>query len=408
MARGSIRSRKNKDGSTSWMWRVPIAYKPDGNPIQRNGTAATKKEAEDAVRAALTEASSGQAVRSSKQTVKEWLDTWLAGTVAHRVAPSTHASYADVARRLLLPDLGAIPLQKLTPARIVEHYADLLADGSRADGKPGGLSERSVAYAHRVLAMACTAAVHHGVLAKNPCERVSVPRKRGEIAEKPVWTPAQVIAFLGAAAGDTYGAIWTVALHTGLRREELLGLRWADVDLDRAELRIRQVAVLIGTHLSAQGPKSGHGTRAIALNAATVQALREQRVLIKERRLRAGRLWRENDLVFPSEVGTPIGPRNLSRRLQQLSDKAGVPRLGLHGLRRTHATLLQYTTAHPRTVSDRMGHSRVDFTMQHYQMPQADLQRAAAEQFGALLDAARAQGTQETASVPESVPESAP
>jgi len=327
-------------------------------------------------------------VLDSDVTVREYMPRWLDEIARHRIRASTYASYEQLVRSHIVPCLGAMRLQKLERRHIQAFYASKLAENGRADGKPGGLSRRMVRFIHAVFKMACTEAVSAGLLAHNPMDGVKPPRDERPPIE--YWNADEAATFLAAAEGDIYGAIWHVALHTGLRVGELSGLRWEDVNLDSAddggqphpELRVRQI---LGKRKVIGDPKSGAGKRAVALDAETAHALTAHRRRQTERRELAGVVAPAHDLVFPSTVDTLMSARNLARHFSLLVATAGVKPISPHGMRHTHATLLMLAGVNPKIVSERLGHSDIAFTLRTYSHVLPQMQNDAAQAFAATM-----------------------
>jgi integrase len=199
------------------------------------------------------------------------------------------------------------------------------------------------------------------------------------------WDVDDVQRFLDVACEDHLCVLWVLALHTGLRRGELLGLRWGDVDLDRAVLQVRRSLVQSGGVMGFQEPKTSSGRRTIALDAPCVVGLREHRARQAEQRLRMGPLWQDHDQVFATELGTPLQPSNVDRRFRALLTKAGVPRIPFHGLRHTHATLLMKHGVHPKVASERLGHANITLTLSTYSHVLPQMQEEAAAIFAAAV-----------------------
>jgi len=218
-------------------------------------------------------------------------------------------------------------------------------------------------------------------------DAVAPPKDRRRVVES--WDVADVQRFLHAAAGDRrYGPVWLVALHTGMRRGELLGLRWQDVDLDTGVLHVRQALSVVSTDdgpkVTFGEPKTHSGRRTIALDTTCVAVLREHRARQIERRLALGPQWREGDLVFTNEVGGPVDPMNLYHRFVALA-KAGVSRIPLHGLRHTHATLLMKHGVNPKVVAERLGHADITLTLSTYSHVLPQMQQQATDVFAEAI-----------------------
>lgn len=383
MARGTITKVETEDG-IRWRVRVDMADPETGRRLRPQRTYKTRRDAEAGLAQWIAEIERGAAVLPSGKTVGDYLTYWLDAVARHRVRPTTFASYDQIIRHRIVPSLGTVPLQKLTPAQVQALYGRLLQSG-RSDGRvSGGLSPRSVKYTHTVLRMALKDAVRLGLASRNICDAATPPK-----APRPpvkYWGDvADVRRFLEVARADRDGALWVLALHTGMRRGELLGLRWGDVDLDRAVLHVRQNLTQSGGVIAFQEPKTSSGRRTVALDDVCVAALREHRARQMERRLKVGALWQNLDLVFTTEVGTELQPSNVNRRFVALMAKAGVPRIPFHGMRHTHATLLMKNGIHPKVVAERLGHANIGITLATYSHVLPQMQEQAAATFAAAM-----------------------
>ncbi len=365
-----------------WSFAVDLPRGADGRRRQRlKGGFRTKVEAEKALAALIVEADRGMVVDPTRITVAEYLRDWLADT-----APSIRRTTADLYRATvenwIVPHIGGLPLQAVTPQHLQALYRLLLESG-RADGT-GGLSPRSVRLAHQVLHSSFERAVDWRVLPRNPAAaRLDLPQmKRAALV---TWTPEQARAFLTATSRDRLHPLWTVMLSTGLRRGEVLGLRWEDVDLDAARLSVRQsVVVSKGVVLLAE-PKTAAGRRSVVLYSQTVEALRRHRRAQAAERLLIGPGWAESNLVFTTTVGTVIHPRNLARDFHLACARAGVPSVRLHDLRHTAATLALTAGAHPKQVQEMLGHARVAITLDVYSHVTPQMHEETAEKIGRQL-----------------------
>ncbi|MGD0121711.1 MAG: site-specific integrase [Candidatus Limnocylindrales bacterium] len=201
------------------------------------------------------------------------------------------------------------------------------------------------------------------------------------------WTGRQVAGFLDFVGSDRLFCLWRVAFFTGMRRGELLGLRWRDVDLDGAALSIQQTYIRGAEGLGYGAPKTAKGRRRITLDAETVGILRAQKRAQATLRIRAGSIWKDNDLVFAREDGSPIDPDVVSTQFYRLTARAGLPRIRLHDIRHTHATLLLMAGVHPKVVSERLGHSSILITLDTYSHVLPGLQEDAVDRFAAVVGA---------------------
>jgi len=262
-------------------------------------------------------------------------------------------------------------------------YADLLERG-RSRGE-GGLSPRSVRYAHTVLRKALAAAAKRHRVVINVADLAEPPKPPKPPVK--VWTVEQVRGFLEHAKSDRLHADYRLSAMTGMRRGEVLGLAWNQVDLETGTLNVRQALVLVDHVPTVSLPKTERGARPIALDADTVAALRAHRKQQAAEQLRAGEAWANVlGLVFTDELGAPVKPDAFSKRFGTIAKLAKLPRLPLKVVRHSHATLAMAAGVHPRTVSDRLGHASVAFTLTTYTAAVPQLQRDAADTLAALVN----------------------
>lgn len=246
-----------------------------------------------------------------------------------------------------------------------------------------GLSPRTVADLRACLRRALNHAVRGNILARNPVVGTEPPRvTRPEIVPM---TPEQAQAILDAVQGHRWAAIYMLALYTGMRCGELLGLRWQDVDAESRSLRVTQHLQRVLGHLSIAEPKMPQSRRTIPLADEVVLALREHRRRQLEDRLRAGDLGQDTGLVFTTQVGTPIDPRHLLRHWYGVRCAVGLPKARFHDLRHGAATLLLAQNVHPKLAQELLGHSRVSITLDLYSHTIPAQQREAIEKLAAII-----------------------
>lgn len=366
---GSI--SKRKDGR--YMARYTVQT-PDG-PKQKTITG-KKSESRDDVAAKLTKAMAdrdgGYVFDAGNITVSEYLERWLSDSVRDTVRQRTYEGYEHIVERHISPTLGRVKLSKLTPAHVRGLYRDKL---------DAGLSNRTVRYVHTTLNKALSQAVADGMIPRNVCAAVKAPQP----AKKEIQPLSrdQVRTFLEAVSDDRLEALYTVAVTAGLREGEILALRWDDVDLDGDKLQVRRTASEARSGRVYEAPKSGTG-RSIRLTQKAAQSLRDHRKRQLEERMERGELWEDHGLVFPSEVGTPMGARNLQRAFKIRLKRAGLPEVRFHDLRHTCATLLLRQGVNPKFVQELLGHRDIALTLNVYSHVLPDMGDAAA---GAMDDA---------------------
>jgi integrase len=336
----------------------------------------TKRAAESWLADRLRDAQAGQLNEPSREPCALFLESWL-DAARVTVRESTWHGYDWRIRKLVIPRIGAVELRAIDAGTLNALYGSLLAHGNR---KGGPLSARSVSHVHKVLHRAFRDAVRWGKLRTNPAEYADPPQPRRR--ELQVWTAEQVRAFLEGVEDDRLRACWHLALASGLRRGELAALRWSD--LDGATLTVARSRVVVGYDVVEREPKSGR-TRAVALDPATVEALRSHRVRQLEERLAWGGAWTDSGYVFTREDGTPMHPMSLSEAFERAVGRTELPRLSLHGCRHTHATLGLAAGVSPRIMQERLGHSSVAITLDLYTHPGGDQHADAAASIGALI-----------------------
>src|SRR5215211_947891 len=304
-------------------WSALVDLPPDpvmGKRRRKRITAPTKREVETQVAELIHKAETGFTA-AGKLTVREFFDHWLE-SAEPTLRPATARRYRDVARLHIVGVVGNLRLAKLTPGDVQRLYADRLA---------AELSPTSVHHIHAILHRALDQAVRWGLLLRNVTDAVDPPRRSSP--EMQTWDTRQVAAVLTAAVDDDLEALWRLALLTGMRRGELLGLRWADVDLDAGALAVRRTLSRGSTsRLEVGEPKTGAGRRRVSLPTSAVESLRRHRKRQLEQRLAAGPAYIDHDLVFAKEDGGIIHPNTLARRFGELIARAGVQTIRFHDL----------------------------------------------------------------------------
>jgi integrase len=313
----------------------------------------------DSVRQQLLKAQGNQAqglpVTDARAFVRDYLSRWLEAAVKPSVRPRSFAA-AQLNVNRLLPRLGGLRLSALSATEIQAAYGALL---------DRGLSRRSVEQAHSVLHRALKQAVGWGLLVRNPTDSVTVPRP--DRREMRTLTEEQVQALFAKTVRDRWHALWVVLVTAGLRLGEATGLRWDDVKLDAGTLSVqRSLQWQKGAGLVFVEPKTKRSRRTVHLAPGAVAALREHRRLQAAERLAFDGEWGHPTLVFPNAVGRPVDPARITDQLGRSLKAAEVPRVRVHDLRHTCATLLLQRNVHPKLVQEMLGHSTIAITLDLY------------------------------------------
>jgi len=314
----------------------------------------------DEVRGKLTEAMAnrdkGLVFNDENLIVSEYLDRWLSDSVRGTVRESTYSRDKYLVTNHIKPTLGQLRLKTLNALHLQGLYRERL---------DSGLSGSTVQKVHHVLHKAFAQAVRWDLIPRNPADSVKAPTPTPK--EMNPLSASEARRLLEAAQGDRLEALYVAAIHTGMRRGELLGLKWKDVDLEGTTIRVRRTLTREGTGYALGEPKTKKSRRTVKLTQRTVEALRSHRKRQLEEKLRVGSLYQDQGLVFASEGGGFINPSNLRQRsFIPLLERADLPQITFHDLRHTCASLLFQRNVHPKFVQDLLGHASVAITLDTY------------------------------------------
>lgn len=385
-----------------YRWILPVPVDPEapenGTRKASRGGYLTVKEADAGLRAALIERDSARRIASrSGVTISAYAEQWVSGL---RLEASTIHGYRKIIRNHVVPQLGDLPLTKLTAGRLAQHYRELEQRGRRDNKQPGaGLSANTVRKVHVLIGAMLDAAVDDGLTSTNVAKKrrtVSAPTGKEVRAATPeiqTWTSAQLNLFLAwdrDELNDDLYPLWHTIAHTGMRRSEVLALRWSDIDLAGSRLSLRRAADPTRRDV-VKTPKTGKA-RVIDIDPRTVAVLRSWKSI---RGSIALQLARPDAYVFGDDNGRLRKPDDVGRRweyrvrtAQEALGSDTLPRLTLHGLRHTHATLMLQLGVHPKVVQERLGHSNISTTMNIYSHVTPTMQRDAVDRLAALLGGA--------------------
>ena len=368
--RGCITKRKS-----SWAFVIDIGKDPKSGKRKQKWKSgfATKKEAEIALANVLAELGrTGEYTEPSNEFFGDFLLMWLEHR-KNQVRPGTFKTAKWLIHNYIIPNIGAISISKLAPIHLQSLYDELRKK----------LSTQSIVHCHRTIKMALEDACTWGKIPKNVANLVKPPKI---VAEKfRVWDEGQLRTFLEIARSHRLYIAFLLAASTGMRQGEILGLRWKDIDFEKATLSVSQALARDHKGFMLGEPKTSSSRRTIALPLNVIRALKQHRKLQLAEKLAAER-YEDHGLVVQTLVGTPVSPRNFARVWYSLLKRAGVPKIRFHDLRHTHATLMLKQGTHPKIVSERLGHSSIQVTLDTYSHLLPNMQAAAAESFGKLLE----------------------
>lgn len=369
----------------SWSFRVDMGSDADGNRRQKRVTVrGTKEDARREYNRIHRELDTGEFVEPSKLTVAQYLEKWLTDYAKHNVTAKTLEGYSDFIRLHLVPAIGLLPLPKLQPLHIQAYYSKALESGRR-DGK-GGLSGRTVLHHHRVLKEALRQAVKWQLLARNPADAVEPPRAAKR--EMQVLGEADTGRLIDVARGTRLYIPILLAVTTGMRRGEILALRWEDLDLPAGTLAVRQAMERTRAGIAFKQPKTAKSSRVIALPDLLVSELIRHKGQQAEQRLLLGPGYQDYRLVVAQPDGTPMSPHALSMEFTALLRRSGLPKVRFHDTRHGHASQLGRLGVPVKVISERLGHSTVAITLDLYSHVLPGMQEDAARKIDGALRAA--------------------
>src|SRR6266702_11118 len=316
----------------------------------------TRKEVQEQLKVALHEQQQGKLAVGPKQTVEQFFNSWLEEVHKPAIRISTYTKYRNLLSKHILPSIGRVQLNKLTLQQLQALYSRKLQEG---------LAPSTVHAIHELIHRGLDQAVVWKIVTENVSDNASLPRVPKQ--ERPTLTKEQAQKLLDTAKGHPLETLLTVALATGMRRGEMLGLRWQDINFETMSLQVRRTVGFGKNHKYVENePKTSSGRRRILLPQFAVDALKQHRVHQLERRQQVGEAWIDRDLVFCNMVGDYFTLSSLAYMFQVLLKKAGLPHMRFHDLRHSAATILLTMGVHPKVVQELLGHSQISMTMDTY------------------------------------------
>jgi integrase len=366
-----------KRNENTWLVRIFLGRDAGGKRKYFNQTIhGTKKEAQKFLTAKTREKDLGIFVEPAAMSLNEYLDKWFEETAKPRLRESTYNQYVWIAKSYIRKQLGLMQLADIQAYQVQKCYGEL---------KKQGLSPRTIRYTHNVLSSAMKQAVKWKTIIQNPCELCDLPRQ--EKKEMLCLSPVETQKFLTVAKESKWFALFLTVIETGMRPEEYLGLQWKDIDFEHRNLSVRRAAIeKKGGGFYFTEPKTKKSRRKIPISNSVLIALKSHRRNQLEERMKIASEYNNNDLVFASELGTPLQRKNFTgRHFKPLLKKAELPNIRLYDLRHTTATLLLSAGENPKVVSERLGHASIVLTLDTYSHVLPTMQEAATEKLEKMM-----------------------
>ena len=366
---GSI--RKRKDGR--WEGRYTAGHDPvTGKAIYKNVLGKTQAEVKAKLKSAI-EKSGVQSLRTERYTVGQWLDTWMENYAKLQVRASSYKTYQGFIENHIKPALGGILLDKLTAMDLQKLYKHLLENGRvecpEARNKPKGLSIKTVRNINQMISSALNCAVEQRLIPSNPTKGCVLPKL--ERKEMKILPPESLGTFFEEARRSGVFELYYIDLATGLRRGELLGLKWSDIDLAKGIIHVRRQVLRQNGKIIEDPLKTKNSYRNIAIGTDAIEALRG--------------IEQKDEYVFPSPYGGPMSPDSVLHMLQRVLKRTGLERIRFHDLRHTFSVMALQNGMDVKTLSAMLGHYSAGFTLDTYAHVTTSMQKQAANAVGNFL-----------------------
>ena len=373
-ANGEGNIRKRKDGR--WEGRYTAGHDPStGKQVIKSVLGKTQAEVKEKLKKAMDDTQKVDFTKSGKYTVGIWMDEWFENVAKIKVRASSHQTYRGYIDNHIKPNIGNIPIEKLTTMDLQKFYRKLLSKGrvERIESKdqPKGLSAKTVRNINQVISSAMDLAVAQKIIPANPTNACALPKI--EHQEMQTIPAEQLQAFLQEAKATGVYEMYYIELATGLRRGELLGLKWQDIDWKNGVIKVRRQVARVDGQIKEAPLKTKNSYRTVTISQQAIEVLKEQKK-------------KTNDTyVFPSPNGGPISPDSVNNMLKRVLERAGIPKVRFHDLRHTFATIALQNGVDIKTVSGMLGHFSAGFTLDTYTHVTTTAQKEAAQTMGNIL-----------------------
>lgn len=378
---GSYRKRKRADGSHYWQITIELPKDPiTGKRVRKyRSVDGGKKDAERAMHEYIRELEKGYYVTDSKITIYEWIDTWLEVYIEPNVSPTTLSRYKGMIQRYIKPVIGHMQVQQLNTLAVQAWVNGLKV--SPASGKE--MSAATVKHAYHVLKGCMDKAVLAGIIPRSPCIGIMLPK--GQKKPPVVYDEQQIKQLIAAAKGTEMELIIDIELCLGLRRGELLGLRWGDIDWDKNQIHIVNNRVVVDGKSVVKDPKTESSRRTVDVPAQLIQKLHKHKMQCWANRLRLGEAYTVTDYIIVHPDGKPIYPEYVSQLFTKLQKKADLPKCRFHDLRHLCASIMLMQGVNVKVAQEHLGHKDISTTMNIYSHVLPSVAKEAAQKIGALV-----------------------
>ncbi|PGS03258.1 site-specific integrase [Bacillus pseudomycoides] len=373
---------------TNWRMRVTVGYNEKGNPIRRSrmAVAKNKREAEKELALFIAEIEAGEYIKPQKMVFKDFGEEWKKKYAINNLSPQTYETYCSHLKLRILPALGNMKLEDIKPMHLIT-LADQLKNDTRKDGKEGTLSPATINYVIRVIKNIFKRAHEWQLIRRNPAEKLTKLKDEYQIKEPyDLEETRQIMSFLEREE-TMYQILFQLAIMTGFRRGELLGLEWKDINLEDGTVTVRQAVSYANSQYHIKEPKTRTSKRTISIPASLIEKLKRYKNDCNEKRLSCGDLWEAGEyfFVFSSWHGKPLYPSHITKKWHKFTKKHELRHVNFHGLRHTSATLLLEAGENMKVISSRLGHSRINTTIDIYTHSLQSADRGASSKLESLI-----------------------
>ena len=375
-----VKKAKTRKGQ-SWQLTVEMPRDPITGERKRKykTVTGTKKEADQALRRFITELERGEYIEDNNITVSDWLQKWLEVYIVPTVSPTTLVGYKGMIRRYIDPLIGHLQIQEMN-ALAVQIWVNKLKV-SPSSGEP--LTAGTIKHTYHVLRGAMDKAVQAGLIHRSPCTGIQLPK--GEKKKPVIYDETQIQQLLDFARGTEMELIIDLELCMGMRRGELLGLQWRDVNWDKNQIHIIRSRVAVDGKSVVKQPKTESGIRTLDVPEILMKKLKAYKVKCMEQKIRVGRRLLEEDFIIVHPDGKPIYPEYVSQMFTKLQKRANLPKCRFHDLRHLCASIMVKQGVEVKVAQERLGHKDITTTMNIYAHVLPGSAREAAEKIGQLV-----------------------